>query len=394
MKRLQDLDFADRRVLVRVDFNVPLDGDTITNDRRIREALPTLEHILQQGGIVLLMSHLGRPKGKLVPEMSLRPVQHALAELLQREVFFLKDPTSEEAKSFMADMHAGDVVLMENLRFHPEEEAGDEAFAAQLADLGDVYINDAFGTAHRAHASTTVVAKHFQHKAPGLLMEAELKNGQKILDNPQGPFVLITGGAKVSDKIGILENLLDRVDTVIIGGGMAYTFLKAQGHEVGNSLVEAERLELAADLLKRAEAAGKTILLPEDSLVADAFKADANTKAVPSAQIEAGWMGLDIGPRALAAAREHLLKAKTILWNGPMGVFEMEPFSKGTFGMAQHVAEATRAGAYSLIGGGDSAAAVEKAGLAAQVSYVSTGGGALLELLEGKILPGVAALRG
>jgi phosphoglycerate kinase len=393
MNTLESIDFRNRTALVRLDFNVPLDDQgRITNDRRIREALPTLQYILANGGSLVCLSHLGRPDGP-DPALSLRPVQARLGELLGRPVQFVADPLSPEADAVYSHLKPGDVVLVENTRFWKAEKKADPDFAKQLSRLGQVFVMDAFGTAHRAEASTATVAGYFAEKCGGRLLQAEVQNAQRVLDSAQRPYVLVTGGAKVSDKIGILENLLPHVDAVIIGGGMAYTFIKAQGGEIGKSLCEDDRLDLARDLLARAAAQGKRILLPVDSVVADQFSATANTQTVDSNAIPAGWMGLDIGPQALAEARELVMGAKTILWNGPMGVFELESFSRGTFGIAQAVADATALGAYSLIGGGDSAAAIEQAGLASQVSYVSTGGGALLKYLEGKTLPGIAALQ-
>lgn len=393
MKTLNDLEVNGKRVLVRVDFNVPLnDQGHITDDRRIRAALPTIRHLLNNGAAVILISHLGRPKGVHKPELSLKPVQDRLRQLLNQEIYFVEDCRGEAPAHIAHNLHPGDVVLLENLRFHPEEKKGDEAFARELADLAHVYINDAFGTAHRAHASTTVVAGFFAEKAPGLLMAQELESAQAVLNKPAKPFVLITGGAKVSDKIGILENLLPKVDSVIVGGGMAYTFIKAKGGEIGKSLLEETRLEAARQMLDRAEQEGKAFHLPADSVVASEISAEAVTEEAPSDAIPEGKMGLDIGPMARETFTQVLTAAKTILWNGPMGVFEYKPFAGGTLAMAEAVAHSTETGAYSLIGGGDSAAAVEKAGLAHQVSYVSTGGGALLELLEGKTLPGIAAL--
>lgn len=392
MKTLELLDFRGKTALVRVDFNVPIKNGVITNDRRIREALPTLNYILNNGGALVIMSHLGRPKDGPTPELSLRPVQNRLAELLGRNVLFVNDCIGPDAEHTAHNLAPGDVLLLENTRFHKAEKAADRGFAKQLASLGHVYVNDAFGTAHRAEASTATVAEFFTEKAAGYLMAAEVANAQRVLHNAERPYVLVTGGAKVSDKIGILENLMDKVDAVVIGGGMAYTFIKALGGNIGSSLCEEDRIDLARDIMHRAKTAGKQFLLPIDSVVADAFSPTANTQTTLSDSIPEGWMGLDIGPQALEAARQAILGAKTILWNGPMGVFEMDAFAAGTMGVAQAVAEATQRGAYSLIGGGDSAAAIEKAGLASQVSYVSTGGGALLEYLEGKNLPGIVAL--
>lgn len=393
MQDLRTADLSGKTVFVRVDFNVPLnERQVIIDDRRVRAALPTIELLLEKGAKVLLNSHLGRPKGTVQPALSLRPVQNRLAELLQREVLFCDPFTGDDALGLISNLHDCDVVLFENLRFHPGETKGDIAYAKELAEGCDVYVNDAFGAAHRAHASTAVMAQFFTEKYPGLLLAAEIENAQKVLQNFERPFVLISGGAKVSDKVAILENLLPKVDAVIIGGGMAYTFVKAQGGEIGNSLLEEDRLPLANDLLARAAASDKEFLLPEDSIVADKFGADAATQIAPSNAIPAGWLGLDIGPEARKSFAEVISNAKTLLWNGPMGVFELPPFAEGTLAIAHAIAAATENGAYSLIGGGDSAAAVEAAGVAEKVSYVSTGGGALLEFLEGKTLPGIAAL--
>jgi len=393
MKTIQGNSFAGKNVIVRVDFNVPLDKNfVITDDRRMTAALPTINYLLENGAAVILMSHLGRPKTGPEDKYSLKHIHNHLASLLNRNVIFVKDCVGADATDICSNLQAGDVVLLENLRFYPEEEKGDIEFAKKLASLAHVYVNDAFGTAHRAHASTAVIAQFFTEKYAGFLMEAEVANGNKVLNEAEKPYVAIVGGAKVSDKILIIENLLDRVTHLIIGGGMAYTFLKAQGYEIGKSLCEDDKLEKAKEILKLGREKGVTIMLPIDSVVADAFSNEANFKVVDNDQIPADMMGLDIGPRSSRAFSAVLSTAKTILWNGPMGVFEMENFAKGTFTIANAVAEATKNGAYSLIGGGDSAAAIEQANLADQVSYVSTGGGALLEHLEGKILPGIAAL--
>ncbi|MFW5659648.1 MAG: phosphoglycerate kinase, partial [Bacteroidota bacterium] len=343
----------------------------------------------------VLCSHLGRPKGEVKPELSLKPVAEHLMNLLEAPaaVQFNSSMDFDDYRDAVAHLDAGEILLIENLRFHPEEKKGDEAFAKELASLADVYVNDAFGTAHRAHASTAVVARHFDEKYPGLLMQQELDNGQHILESPGKPFVLISGGAKVSDKLAILENLMDKVDTILIGGGMAYTFIHAQGGQIGNSLLEKEHIDTARRLLKLASEKNTRLVLPEDSVVASEFKETAEHKITPSDAIPDGWMGLDIGPKAREQYNVILQEAKTVLWNGPMGVFEWDNFAEGTLGMAKALAETTRTGAYTLIGGGDSAAAVRKAGVADEVSYVSTGGGALLELLEGKTLPGLAALQ-
>jgi phosphoglycerate kinase len=393
MQTVRSATFSGKRVLVRVDFNVPVDAAfKITDDARIRKSLPTLEHILANGGSVILMSHFGRPKKGPEDKYSLRHVQNHLAELLNRPVLFVQDCVGEAAEAVCSQLAPGDVVLLENTRFHPEEEKGDRAFAERLARLGDVYVNDAFGTAHRAHASTTIVADFFTKKYAGFLLASEVENAEKVLHHAEHPYVAIVGGAKVSDKILIIERLLDRVDTLLIGGGMAYTFLKAQGYEIGTSLCESDRLETALALLEKAQSKEVKLLLPIDSVVADRFAADATPSTHLNTALPANQMGLDIGPQSLKLFSEALHGSRTILWNGPVGVFEFEAFSNGTLRLAKAIADATAAGAYSLIGGGDSAAAVEQAGLADQMSYISTGGGALLEYLEGKVLPGVAAL--
>lgn len=394
MQLLTSAQLKGKTVIVRVDFNVPLNKETlaITDDARIREAIPTLNYILDQGAALILMSHLGRPKSGPEDKFSLKHIQQHLSDALQKPVAFAPDCMGEATAQTCKNLKPGEVLLLENLRFYPEEEKGDIHFAKTLASYADVYVNDAFGTAHRAHASTAVIAQFMKEKHPGFLMMRELENADKVINDAEKPFVAIMGGAKVSDKILIIEQMLKKVDALIIGGGMSYTFLKAMGHNIGNSLCEEDKLELALSLIQNAKDAGVQLLLPVDSIVADAFAANANTKCVNNASIEAGWMGLDIGPDSIRNATEVIKKAKTILWNGPMGVFEMEAFSKGTFAVAQALAEATSNGAFTLIGGGDSAAAIAKAGLTDKVSYVSTGGGALLEYMEGKVLPGVAAL--
>lgn len=393
MKSVSELALSGKKVLVRVDFNVPLDAEfRVTDDTRLRATLPTLRHLIEEGASVILMSHLGRPKDGPADKYSLRHIIPALEKLIGRPVLFAPDCIGTEAGEMAGALKAGEILLLENLRFYKEEEKGDSGFAARLAALGDVYVNDAFGTAHRAHASTAVMAQFFKEKAAGFVMQAEIENAGKVLDAAQKPYVAIMGGAKVSDKILIMENLLNRIDHLIIGGGMAYTFWKAQGGEIGSSLLEEERLETCRSILKRAGELGVKVHLPEDSVIADAFSNEANTRQAASNQIPSGWMGLDIGTKAQAAFRDVILKCKTILWNGPMGVFEMPAFAEGTRSIARAVVEATENGAYSLIGGGDSAAAVNQLGFGERVSYVSTGGGALLEYMEGKILPGVAAL--
>ncbi len=399
MKYLNSFNFSGKRALVRVDFNVPLDKEyKITDFTRIKAVIPTIAKILGDGGSVVLMSHLGRPKqnleGVFEEKYSLKHLQKPLSEIFGVEVKFADDCIGEQAKSLSEGLKAGEILLLENLRFYKEEEKGDVSFAEKLSKLGDVYVNDAFGTAHRAHASTAVIAQFFQDKICGLVMQAELDNAKKVLENAEKPFTAIMGGAKVSDKIELIEKLLDKVDNLIIGGGMAYTFFKAQGGNIGNSLVEADKLDLALHLIKKAKEKGVNLMLPQDSIIADAFSNDANTEIADNEDIKAGFMGLDIGEKAIKSFVEVIKNSKTILWNGPMGVFEMEKFSKGTSEVAKAVVEATKNGAFSLIGGGDSAAAVNNLGFGDAVSYVSTGGGALLEYMEGKILPGVAALEG
>lgn len=401
-KDLRSLDLHGKKVIVRVDFNVPLDKTfRITDDTRLRGAMPTIRHLIDQGARIILLSHFDRPLKKLtddgridVQKFTLRHLLTRLSELTGRELQFSEESTGETVASKVAAMNDGDILLLENTRFHKGEEKGDPELAKQFASLGEYYINDAFGAAHRAHSSTSVIADYFDgdHKAFGFLMNAELENANRILNDPPSPFIAILGGAKVSDKILLIESLLEKADTILIGGGMAYTFIRAQGGKTGNSLVEEDKLELASELLDKAHKAGKQIVLPSDSIVADKFAPDANYKNVPSHEIPDGWMGLDIGLTSRFEFSGHLKGVGTILWNGPMGVFEMEAFSHGTKAIAQAVADATGTGAFSLIGGGDSVAAVEQAGLAEKISFISTGGGAMLELLEGKKLPGVAAI--
>jgi phosphoglycerate kinase len=399
MPKFSNYNFAGQKALVRVDFNVPLDKDfNITDDTRMKATIPTIKKILADGGSVILMSHFGRPKGGPEEKYSLKHLVKHLHELLggQTHVFFADDCTGEQAGMTASMLRAGEVLLLENLRFHAEEEKGDEAFAEKLSKLGDVYVNDAFGTAHRAHASTAVIAKFFpaDKKMFGLLMEAEVLNAEKVLHAAEKPFVAIIGGAKVSDKILIIENLLEKATDIIIGGGMAYTFMKAAGGNIGKSLCEDDRLDTARELIKKAEAKGVCIHLPSDSVIADKFAADAEVSVAPSNNIPAEWMGLDIGPNACNQFRNVIAHSKTILWNGPMGVFEMEKFQKGTKAVADAVAAATAGGSFSLIGGGDSVAAVNQFGYTDKVSYISTGGGAMLEYFEGKELPGIAAIKG
>lgn len=394
MKTIDNLNFSGKKALIRVDFNVPLDKDfNITDDNRIQGALPTIKKILADGGSVILMSHLGRPKEGPTEKYSLKHLVKHLSDVLGKEVQFADDCIGEQAKEKAAALQNGEVLLLENLRFYKEEEKGDEAFAEKLSKLGDVYVNDAFGTAHRAHASTAIIAKFFPDaKYFGYLMAGELENAEKVLNKAERPFTAIMGGAKVSDKILLIERLLEKVDNLLIGGGMAYTFAKAQGGAIGKSLVEEDKLDLALSLIEKAKSKGVNLVLPADSVIADAFAADANTDVAKNDNIKEGWMGLDIGPEAVKQYREVVGNSKTILWNGPMGVFEMEKFESGTKAVAEAVVEATAKGAFSLIGGGDSAAAVAKFGFEDKVSYVSTGGGALLEYMEGKELPGVKAI--
>ena len=393
MKTLDQLNFKNKRALIRVDFNVPLDKSfNVTDDNRIRATIPTLKKILSDGGSCILMSHLGRPKDGPEDKFSLRHTVKTVEKLLGVSVKFASDCIGEEAFQLSAALKPGEVLLLENLRFYKQEEKGDLAFAEKLSKHGDVYVNDAFGTAHRAHASTTIVAQYFQDKCAGYVMAAEVANAEKVLGNAVKPFTAIMGGAKISDKILIIEKLLDKVDHLIIGGGMSYTFFKALGGNVGNSLVEDDKLTLAKELIQKAKAKGVELHLPIDSIAADKFDANANTKIANNNAIETGWMGLDIGPQAQVVFAKVIEESKTILWNGPMGVFEMEKFENGTKAVAEAVVRATEKGAFSLIGGGDSAAAVAKFGFEDKVSYVSTGGGALLEYFEGKVLPGVKAL--
>lgn len=393
MKTINDINFSGKRALIRVDFNVPLDKSfTVTDDNRIRATIPTIKKILADGGSCVLMSHLGRPKEGPEEKYSLKHTISTTEALLGVKVKFAPDCIGDEAYAMSAALKPGEVLLLENLRFYKQEEKGDLDFSQKLSRHGDVYVNDAFGTAHRAHASTTIVAQFFQEKCAGYVMAAELDNAKKVLEHAEKPFTAIMGGAKISDKILIIEQLLDRVNHLIIGGGMAYTFFKAMGGSIGNSLVEADKLDLAKELIQKAKAKGVELHLPIDSVIGDKFDANANTSVANNHSIPDGWMGLDIGPQAAEVFAGVIRSSKTILWNGPMGVFEMEKFEKGTKRVAEAVVEATKSGAFSLIGGGDSAAAVSKFGVADQVSYVSTGGGALLEYFEGKVLPGVKAL--
>lgn len=393
MKTINDINFSGKRALIRVDFNVPLDKSfNVTDDNRIRATVPTITKILKDGGSCVLMSHLGRPKDGPEDKYSLKHTLKTVEALIGRPVKFATDCIGDDAFALSAALKPGEVLVLENLRFYKQEEKGDLAFAEKLSKHGDVYVNDAFGTAHRAHASTTIVAQFFKDKCAGYVMAAELENAKKVLENAERPFVAIMGGAKISDKLLIIERMLDTVDHLIIGGGMAYTFFKALGGSIGNSLVELDKLDLAKDLIQKAKDKGVELHLPIDSIVADKFDANANTDVSNNNAIKDGWMGLDIGPQASAVFSKVIEESKTILWNGPMGVFEMEKFEKGTKTIAEAVVRATAKGAFSLIGGGDSAAAVAKFGFEDKVSYVSTGGGALLEYFEGKVLPGVKAL--
>jgi phosphoglycerate kinase len=390
---IRDLDMSGRRVFMRVDFNVPLDGSRVTDDTRIRETLPTLELAASRGARIVLASHLGRPKGKPDPKYSLRPVADRLADLIGRRVDFAADCVGEEAESKSKALAPGGVLLLENVRYHPEEEANDENFSRRLAALCDgLFVCDAFGSAHRAHASVVGITRFVQKSAAGLLMERELAYLGKAISNPERPFVAVLGGAKVSDKIEVVENLMKIADAMLIGGGMAYTFLTAQGLPVGASLVEADKVELARRLIAEARARGFRLVLPVDHVVAAAFKPDAEKKTTSIAQTPDGWMGLDIGPETVARFADEIASAKTIVWNGPMGVFEWPAFAQGTLDVARAVARATAAGATSIVGGGDSVAAVHQSGVADQISHISTGGGASLEFLAGSKLPGVEAL--
>jgi phosphoglycerate kinase len=387
-KNIKDLEVKGKRVLMRVDFNVPLDEKRITDDSRIRAALSTIEYALKKGAKLVLMSHLGRPKGKVVEEMRLTPVARRLSQLLNKEVAKASDCIGEEVKRMVSQMEEGDVLLLENLRFHPEEEKNEPGFAQELASLGDLYVNDAFGTAHRAHASTQGIAK-FLPAVSGFLMKKEISYLGNLLSNPQRPFLTILGGAKVSDKIEVIENLMDKVDAFLIGGGMAYTFLKAKGKSIGNSKLEEDKLETAKNILKKSGEKGIKILLPIDNLIVDKLEGGKEIKVVAE-DIPEGWVGVDIGPETIEEFKSELRGAKTVLWNGPLGIFEKEEFSRGTREIAEYLSSL---GITSIIGGGDTAAAISSLGLEKKMSHVSTGGGASLEFLEGRELPGIAALR-
>ena len=394
MKTVDSINFEGKRALIRVDFNVPMNDDLeVTDTTRIDAALPTLKKILNDGGSVILMTHLGRPKNKEA-EFSTKHLIPVLREKLGRGIFFAEDCAGEMAADYASVLAPQQVLLLENTRYHDGETAGSRSFARLLARYGDVYVNDAFGTAHRTHASTTVVADLFDtdKKVFGYLMAGEIENADRVLKSAEKPFTAILGGAKVSGKIDIIHNLMDKADNIIIGGGMAYTFFAAKGGEVGKSMVEQDRKDMALEIIKEAEERGINLMLPEDSIIADAFDNGANTQEADNMNIPDGWMGLDIGPKARAKFTETILNSKTILWNGPMGVFEMDNFSQGTKAIAEAAAQATKGGTFSLVGGGDSVAAVNKFGLADDVSYVSTGGGAMLEYFEGKVLPGIAAI--
>ena len=392
MRTINDINFEDKKAIIRVDFNVPLNESLeVTDTTRIHAAKPTIIHVLEQGGAVILMSHLGRPDG-VDESLSLKHICSTASEILGVHIKYVADTTGEQAQQAAAALEPGEILLLENLRFHKEETNGDLAFAKALSNLADVYINDAFGTAHRAHASTTIIAQFFEDRAAGLLLQAELDNINKVLETPERPVVAILGGAKVSSKITVIENVLPKVDSLIIGGGMAYTFVKALGGSIGDSLVEEDKLTLAKEIISLAAQHDTTLVFPTDALIADAFENDAETKTAAIDQIPEGWMGLDIGPESIQKFTDVIVSAKTILWNGPVGVFEMSSFSKGTVATGEAVSAATAGGAFSLVGGGDSVAAVKQFGFEKAVSYISTGGGAMLELLEGKTLPGVAAL--
>lgn len=394
MKTLADSNFKDKKAVIRVDFNVPLDDNfKVTDTTRIEAAKPTIDKILKDGGSVILMSHLGRPKGK-EDKYSLKHIVDTASDILGTKVKFVNDSIGSEVEQAAKDLKPGEVLLLENLRFYKEEEAGDEDFAKKLAKLGDVYVNDAFGTAHRAHASTTIIANYFpEDKVFGELLAKEIESLDKVLKNSEKPVTAVLGGSKVSSKITVIENILDKIDHLIIGGGMTFTFIKAQGGKIGDSICEDDKQDLALEILKKAKEKNVAVHLPVDVVAADGFKNDAKTQIVPVNAIPDGWQGLDAGPKSLESIRKVILESKTILWNGPLGVFEMENFAKGTIELGNYIAEATKNGAFSLVGGGDSVAAVKQFGLEPKMSYVSTGGGAMLEMLEGKALPGIAAIQ-
>lgn len=393
MKTIHSFDFKDKKAIIRVDFNVPLDENfKVTDATRIEAAKPTIDKILKDGGSVILMSHLGRPKGK-EEKYSLKHILNKVSEVLGKDIIFADDCIGEEAHSKASNLQPNQILLLENLRFYAEEEAGDLDFAKKLASLGDIYVNDAFGTAHRAHASTTIIANYFpEHKCFGLLLAKEIESINKVLNESVKPVTAILGGSKVSSKITIIENILDKIDHMIIGGGMTFTFIKALGGNVGDSICEDDKMELALEILKQAKEKGVQIHLPVDVLAADAFSNDANTQIIDVTKIPNGWQGLDAGPKSLTLFEEVILQSKTILWNGPVGVFEMTSFANGTIKVGEFIAAATKNGAFSLVGGGDSVSAVKQFGFEDQVSYVSTGGGAMLEMLEGKNLPGIQAI--
>lgn len=393
MKTLNDFDFKNKKAIIRVDFNVPLDENfNVTDATRIEAAKPTIDAILAQGGSVILMSHLGRPKGA-EEKYSLKHILKKASEILGVEVKFAENCVGEVAQTAAKNLKAGEVLLLENLRFHNEEEAGDVNFAKELASLGDIYVNDAFGTAHRAHASTTIIAQFFPNdKCFGTLLAKEIESLNKVLKNSEKPVTAVLGGSKVSSKITVIENILDKVDHMIIGGGMTFTFIKAQGGKIGDSICEDDKQDLALEILRLAKEKGVQIHIPVDVIAADDFSNSANTKVVDVTEIPDGWQGLDAGPKSLENFKKVILESKTILWNGPLGVFEMETFSKGTIALGDYIAESTKNGAFSLVGGGDSVAAVKQFGFEDKMSYVSTGGGAMLEMLEGKVLPGIAAI--
>lgn len=393
MKTVNDFNFNNKKALIRVDFNVPLnDAFEVTDTTRIQAAKPTIIKILEDGGSCVLMSHLGRPKGK-EDQFSLRHIVSKATEVLGIKVNFVEDCIGTSVEEAVANLKSGEVLLLENLRFYSEEKEGDVAFAEKLSKLGDVYVNDAFGTAHRAHASTAVIAQFFSdNKCFGSLLATEIESIDKVLNNSEKPVTAILGGAKVSSKIGVIENIIEKVDHIIVGGGMTFTFIKALGGTIGNSLVEDDKLDLALEILAKAKEHNTEIHLPVDAVIADAFSSNANTQVVDTNEIPEGWMGLDCGPKTVAKFAEVIAKSKTILWNGPLGVFEMEKFAEGTIGLGNAIAQATKNGAFSLVGGGDSVAAVKQFGFADKVSYVSTGGGAMLEMLEGRTLPGIEAI--